>query len=467
MTRQRREREARPSPKTTPDSLSEGAFAVEVVDLDASGVGVAQSGGREVMVPGAFPGERVLVDRVARSRHRPLDFSKPDSLLVGHANRRAAPCPHHADHLKPFATPANAEHGACTGCPLQSLELQAQVRELAHALHRRFGWNLGEVITDGREWGYRWSAKRVCHSTANGIHLGSHRLGSHEFAVMDQCLVDHPLLVQAFGEVQHHAQQAGVIAFDEKRGSGDLRYVWGKTNGQQVLLTLISANEKSRAVEVLPARLSPEIALAWSVQVAKGNAIRGTPPVSLRGPDTFEVEFFGESRSMGPLGFLQPNPPVAALAYEALLSDESGQRLRGELAFDLYAGAGLTTSSLRQHFKRVIPCESYPESAKALGVEAMDSASFLTAIVADAHAPRPDLIVANPPRAGLGAAACEALVALAVPRLNIMSCNATTLAADLQALAPAYEVVSLRAYATLPHTPHLELIAHLRARISR
>jgi tRNA/tmRNA/rRNA uracil-C5-methylase (TrmA/RlmC/RlmD family) len=73
----------------------------------------------------------------------------------------------------------------------------------------------------------------------------------------------------------------------------------------------------------------------------------------------------------------------------------------------------------------------------------------------------PDLVIANPPRKGLGAEVCAALRQLRAAELRIMSCGPQALARDLQALAGAYQLVELRAFDTLPQTPHVELVASL------
>jgi 23S rRNA (uracil1939-C5)-methyltransferase len=132
----------------------------------------------------------------------------------------------------------------------------------------------------------------------------------------------------------------------------------------------------------------------------------------------------------------------------------------GALAFDLYAGAGVTTAALRRRFVHVDACEVDPAAAKRLGFEPLAAAAFL---VAHADA-RPDLVVANPPRAGFDPATRAALLGLSTARLHVMSCNPRSLARDLDALAPAFEPVGVRAYDTLPQTPHVELVVHLRRR---
>ena len=160
------------------------------------------------------------------------------------------------------------------------------------------------------------------------------------------------------------------------------------------------------------------------------------------------------------MGFLQPNPEVAGRAYDALIADPSGKELSGKLAFDLYAGAGLTTTRLRAHFESVRPVESFGESARSLGVEAETVADFLKSYEGES----PELVVANPPRAGLGAEACEGLLKLAPARLHIMSCSPDSFARDLDRLRSGFELEGLRLFDTLPQTAHVELVAWLRAK---
>jgi 23S rRNA (uracil1939-C5)-methyltransferase len=195
--------------------------------------------------------------------------------------------------------------------------------------------------------------------------------------------------------------------------------------------------------------------------------MRGGEPEVLRGEARLAIELGGVEVEVGPLGFLQPNPACAALAYAALTEAEPGA-----LAFDLYAGAGITTALLRRRFARVLCCEAYPESARALAVAPLTAARFLSDALA-AGGERPGLVVANPPRAGLGEEVCTLLCELARRPgpgrlgLHLMSCEPRSLGRDLGRLtgpAGGFELGSVAAFDTLPHTPHVELVALLTAR---
>ncbi|MCB9705089.1 MAG: class I SAM-dependent RNA methyltransferase [Myxococcales bacterium] len=444
MSRDERDDEGGPARLRQGDRLE-----VRIEALSREGEGLARAQGREVVIAGAFLGERARARIVHVARQRARAFAALEVVEEPHPGRRSPPCPRHP-----------GRGGACSGCPWMALEEEAQRVHKRRLLADAFGLVVDEVrALPGGDLGYRWSSKRVVGGRPGALVLGSYVRGTHDLADMSECLVEHPAIAAAVHELVAAADELAIEPYDEASGAGDLRYVWLKTDGREVLLTLITGGRPSRAAELLGARLQLPAGIAWSVQGAGGNALRGGAAEVLRGRPGLALELAGAEVEVGPLGFLQPNPAVAEMAYRDLVRDAEGEAAAGALALDLYAGAGVTTALLRRAFARVVPCESYPESALALGVIPMEVDAFL----AGYRGPRPDLVIANPPRAGLGAAVCRRLGELAAPRVQIMSCAPATLADDLRMLSAAgYEVVRLRAYDTLPQTPHVEVVAWLR-----
>lgn len=421
---------------------------LDVVGLTLEGDGVAHLEERAVSVTGAFPGERARARIADLSRHHPRAHASAQAIVVPHPQRRAVPCESHVAH-----------GGACTGCPLMELDENAQ-RSLKRAmLHDNFGLSVAEVEGTASVLGYRYSSKRVVFGAKGKLRLGSFARASHRAAPMWNCLVDHPRITEAFSELCSEASELGILAYDESKAEGDLRYVWAKTDGTRTILTLITGHETSRAAEELAPRLSHAAGVLHSVQGARTNAIRGSEPALLCGTAELEIEMLGERMGVGALGFLQPNPEVAALAYQALLDAPPFA-----LAFDLYAGAGVTTRILKRSQREVLACESYPESARALGVTATSAEQFLSEFRAQSPGRVPDLVIANPPRQGLGERVCELLSELGAPRVHIMSCGPEGLARDLKRLDARYVLTELRAFDTLPQTPHVELVAKLTLR---
>jgi len=310
--------------------------------------------------------------------------------------------------------------------------------------------------------GYRWSSKRVAQGPAGRVVLGSYARNSHRIADMTDCLVEHPRIQETARQLQRLANEQRIAGYDEGTSQGDLRYVWIKTNGEQVLVTLIAAREITPALRTLAQELTTAQGVWGSVQSDTGNAIRGHNATHLCGIQTLSLKLEDVSVEVGPLGFLQPNPLVAVRAYHDLCCEPGGMPVQGQLALDVYAGAGVTTRQLQARFGRVIANDVDPESAHLLNVAPQDAASFLAQ--QHAHGAQPDLIVCNPPRGGMGAEVCNQLLALAPARIHIMSCNPVSLARDLAALGTRYTVEGVRAYDTLPQTMHVEALVWLTRR---
>lgn len=422
---------------------------IQAERIDASGASVSKLAERTVSCPGLFPGERAEVRIESVSRQAPRAFASLRVLEAAHPERRSAPCPNHV-----------GRGGACHGCALMELNEAAQRAAKRELLAAQFGLSVREVEPAPRALGYRYSSKRVALEVAGELCLGSYVQGSHAPAPMPGCLVDHPRLAAAFDALEREARRLGVEPYDEARARGDLRYVWGKTDGEAVILTLVTASVASRARALLPAALPGVAGILASVQGSRSsNALRGGPAELLAGRAELALALLDQRVEVGALGFLQPNPQLAELAYRALLAPPRSGAARA-LAFDLYAGAGVTTRALRARYAEVLACESFPESAAQLGIEPLSAEVFLARQLSARRTP--DLVIANPPRKGLGAAVTEALTRLGAPELRIMSCGPAGLARDLAALAPSYRVGELRAFDTLPQTPHVELVACLQ-----
>lgn len=471
-------------PKTpTPSELKVGAqLRATITGLSARGEGSVAVGERTLLVPGLIPGDtaRVLVEALAR--FHPRAHGRALERLEPSPDRREPPCPRHLARAN-AARSEGEPRAECSGCPLMIAAVPAQRAAKLARMRSELGLPV-EAFEGGAELGYRWSSKRSVAGRSGALVLGSPVGGPSArrkpktpskglwLADMRGCLVDHPRIVAAFETTRLLANALAIEAWrdDDEGGSGDLRHLWAKTDGERVLLTLITGARDSRAARELGPALLEQGAVAgvaWSVQGERSNALRGSSAQTLGGLDELAFEVLSVPLRVGALGFLQPNPEVAAKAYVELVRGETDLPEHPDpnegLALDLYAGAGVTTGLLRRRFAEVRACESHPESAAALGVPAQTAEQFLAAQLEGNGAP-PALVVANPPRAGLGEAVCAQLLSLDAPRLHIMSCNPDTLAADLDRLAPGYVLDSLRAYDTLPQTPHVELVARLRRR---
>lgn len=434
-------------------------ITVMAESLSKHGDGVARLGNMEIHVAGLLPGETgdVAVDYV--SKQRPRAHGQVVVRRNTHPGRRPAPCRH---------------HGRCNGCALMDMDLASQ-RELKRTeLERTHGIPIDRLVVEGREGrGYRHSSKRVFAGAPGRIILGSYMRGTHNVADMHGCLVDHPDIAACADELAEVASELQAVPFDENDGEGDLRYAWFKTDGHgQTLVGIITADPIRSSVHDIAARLQRPAGVAWGINTTSGNDMRGVTLRPLRGRQSVAVAFGDVTAHVGALSFLQPNPSAASLAYHDLVRVPAGGVLHGRQALDLYAGAGVTTALLRANFDEVVPCESFPESARALGCEAELVEEFLARLLADPHHPHraPDLVIANPPRGGLGSTVCDQLNELHVPRLHLMSCNPASLVEDLRRFTGEhgrYKLIGARAFDTLPQTNHVEVVVWLVGRSNR
>lgn len=431
-------------------------LTVMAESLSKHGEGVADHEGVEVHVAGLLPGETADVSVDYVSKQRPRAHAQVLTRRNTHPGRRPAPCRH---------------HGRCNGCALMDMDLASQRQLKRVELERTWGIMVDRMVGEDRDGrGYRFSSKRVFSGAPGKIKLGSYMRGTHNVADMQGCLVDHPDIAACADELADVASELRAVPYDETDGEGDLRYAWFKTDGHgNVVVAIITAEPCHTVVHEVAAQLQRPAGVAWGANASAGNDMRGTTLRPLRGRQTVQVAFGDIDAYFGPLGFLQPNPDIAAVAYHDLVRVPAGGTLHGKVAIDLYAGAGVTTRLLRRGFGHVGSCESFPESARALGCEPMLVEDYLARILSDHHhlLRNPELVIANPPRGGLGPTVCEQLNGLGAPRLHLMSCSPPSLVDDLRRLtgpAGRYRVIGARAFDTLPQTNHVEVVVWLVGR---
>jgi 23S rRNA (uracil1939-C5)-methyltransferase len=170
----------------------------------------------------------------------------------------------------------------------------------------------------------------------------------------------------------------------------------------------------------------------------------------------------GEDYWVSSGGFFQVNRSLV----DELVRIVTNER-RGAIAWDLYAGVGLFSRALARTFSHVVAVEAAAnnlrQSFKGPGKRAVEATTveFLRSTVVQRE--RPELIVMDPPRAGVGAEVCALLARVAAPEIVYVSCDPVTLARDLRALvASGYSVVELHMVDMFPQTFHLETVVVLR-----
>jgi 23S rRNA (uracil1939-C5)-methyltransferase len=417
------------------------AERVAVVSIAAGGAGVARlADGRVVFVQRTAPGDTALValeeERPRWVRGRLLEVLEPSP------DRRVAPCRHYA---------------RCGGCTLEHLRYDAQLAAKAaivhEALHRIGGRDLAapEVVPSPREFHYR---NRVSFTL---VRLPGGRVvaGFHE--------LDRPGRVMDIGADCMLPEEAVAEAW---RG---LRREWGTgaarlPAGRRLRLTL-RASESGRASllveggfgEGRPAELIERVPGLVSVWHRPRHAAR---VARLAGP-SLEEAWQDDRLEVGGAVFLQVNRGAAVLLEEHVMALAGA--VAGQHVIDAYCGVGLHARRLALAGARATGIELDPHAVAEAERRAPAGVRFLTGPVEDrlAEALPADLVILNPPRAGVAAPALAALVAQPPHRIIYVSCDAATLARDLQRLGETFHVTSLRAFDLFPQTAHVETVVEL------
>ena len=370
--------------------------------------------------------------------------------------------------------------GRCASCTLmgtpyddQVTGLQADVADLLAEHVPASAWH--DPVT-GPEAGFRNKAKLV---------VGGRR-GAPTFGILDEhrqgvdlrhCGLYEPGLHAAVQQVAAWVGDLGLTPYDVPRRTGELKHVLvthSPDGEQMVRLVLRSPGQLPRVrrgVDDL-ARRVPSVRVVSANLLPEHKAVlEGDEELLLTQVSTLPMRLNDLTLHLRPRSFFQTNTAVAAALYRQ--AAEWAASTGAQRVWDLYSGVG----GFALHVAR-----SLPQASEVTGVEvspdAVDSARTsasalgmgdrLSFVAGDAAAHpggrrRPDLLVVNPPRRGIGTELCRWVEEAGVPHVLYSSCNARTLAADL-AHMPSLEVVGARMFAMFPQTRHHEVLVRLDRR---
>jgi len=440
---------------------------LRIDSLAYGGNGVARLNGFVVFVRHGLPGDRVRarVTKVKRSHAEALatEIVRPGPLRV------EAPCAHYP---------------ACGGCRFQDLAYEAQLEQKQAQVRDAFQRIAGiadaplEAIVpcEPEIFHYRNKMEYSFAPSPDGLVLGLHRAGRWD-EVLD---IDKCWLTTDFGNgirdaVRSWAREEGLEPYSQADNTGYLRHLVvreGRNTGQ-ALVQLVTAPgerfERGYFVDVL--RAFPQVrSVHWSVNDRPAE-VTHLPSEVLWGDGYLEEELSGLRFRVRPNAFLQTNTAMAEKLYA--LAREAAQLSGGETVWDLYCGIGTIGLSLAADALTVWGIEVSEESvACALEnaeLNGVTNAAFFAGnvgeVVADLldRSGPPEVVVVDPPRAGLAGKALRRLGEIGAPRIVYVSCNPTTLAGDVKVLREqyGYELLRARPVDMFPHTPHVETVALL------
>ncbi len=393
------------------------ALDLTIEKLVYGGEGLSRVDGEVVFTPFVLPGEVVQVAPPASKKH-----AQRASLL-----RVTEPSQHRVE-------PCCAIFGQCGGCHYQHVDYPAQLRFkrgiLAETLHRgaKIEFEEGRIsVISGDAWGYR---NRAQFHIENG-KVGYRQMRSQKLIPASECPISSPKINEALARLNRMVK--------------DRR--WPK------FVT---------SLEVF----TDETQVQWNVQeatqpVAKHffewleREVPGTVPGSL------DYEVNGDIFSIAGNSFFQVNRSLVGCLADLAIGEAAGTT-----AWDLYAGAGLFSVPLARKFGKVTAVESgraaddLQRNTQRAGLEVESIRQNSEAFLIEAN-DAPEFVLADPPRAGLGATAVTRLLELGPLKIVIVACDPATLARDLAGLKDRYEIERLAMVDLFPQTFHIETIVAL------
>ncbi|TML97698.1 MAG: 23S rRNA (uracil(1939)-C(5))-methyltransferase RlmD [Actinobacteria bacterium] len=438
---------------------------LDVESLAYGGNGVARVDGFVVFVRRGLPGDRVRA-RVTKVKRSHAEALATEVLRPG-PQRVEAPCEHFP---------------ACGGCRFQDLAYDAQLAQkesqVRDALQRLAGIAeppLEEIVPcEPDVFHYRNKLEYSFTRTPSGPALGFHRAGRWD-EVLDirKCWLTTELGNDLRDAVRDWAREEGLEAYSQEDGTGYLRHLVvreGRNTGQALVQLVTAAGEKFEHgyfVDVVR-RFPPVRSVHWSINDTPAE-VTNLPTKLLWGDDWIEEELGGLRFRVRPNAFMQTNTAMAEKLYA--LARDAAQLGGDETVWDLYCGIGTIGLSMAGDALTVwgidVSEESVACALENAELNGITNAAFFAGNVGQVvddlldRSGAPDVVVVDPPRAGLAGKALRRLGAIGAPRLVYVSCNPTTLAGDAKTLREeyGYELLRARPVDMFPHTPHVETVA--------
>ena len=464
-----------------PSPPERGAVLTLSVDkLAFGGQGVARADGFVVFVDRGLPGQTVQA-RITRVEKRHAE-AEVVSVLTPSPHQTEAPCPH---------------FGICGGCQWQDLAYAEQLRwkriHVEESLARLAGMQdmaVEETLPSPDTFHYRNKIELdfsggVLSGMAAGapMDLGFHRRNGSAIVNVETCLLQSPLSARIVNATRQWCAGSGAPACDPRSGNGFWRRLALRRSAAtgEVLAQIITSPIRrygplaAALAEHLLEMFAPGpdgeglVGVVHSVRRSSESVPAEDLVVQTFGRDTLEERLGGLRFTIQAGAFFQPNTRAAELLYEVVR--EFAGLTGAETVWDLYCGSGGISLFLASRALCVTGFDIGRESIRNAKANAADNqlnncrfvaGDILALLRKEKHGP--DVVVTDPPRAGLHPQAVSELLRLAPQRMVYVSCNPPTQARDLAPLLTAYRLEKAQPVDLFPHTPHIECVTLLTRR---
>lgn len=442
-------------------------FPLTIKRLGINGEGVGYFKKTVVFVPGALPGEEVVVE--ATNIHPKFAEAKIKKIRKKSEHRVQPLCP---------------VYEQCGGCQLQHLVYPQQLKEkrdiVIQALERHTKFAVDKLDirqTIGMEdpWGYRNKNQFQVKEKDGKVLAGLYGLNSHQLINIEQCAVQHPQTNEATQVVKQILQELRIPIYNEKSRKGIVRTIVtrvGVQTGELQVVLITTQKElpkKELVLQEIQKRLPNVKSIVQNINGQKTSLIFGEETLPLAGED-FIQETLGDLHfELSARTFFQLNPEQTVKLYNEV---RKAAALTGtEKVVDAYCGVGTIGLWLADQAGEIRGMDIIPESIEDAKKNAKKHGFTHTKYVpgkAEEVLPKwvkkgwkPDVIVVDPPRTGLDNQLIQTILQVKPKKLVYVSCNPSTLAKDIETLSKSFKVEYIQPVDMFPQTSHVESVSKL------
>lgn len=459
---------------------------VTITDVAAEGKAVAKVNELVIFVPYVVPGDVVDLQVKRKKNHY------AEAVAVKFHEK------------SPLRTEPFCSHfGVCGGCKWQCLSYEEQLkykqkqvfdnltrigkvelpefRPILGSEKTRFYRNKLEFTFSNKRWLTEEEVKQdVKYDQMNAV--GFHIPGAFDKVLaIDKCWLQDDISNQIRNAVRDYAYAHNFPFFDLRTQEGLLRNIMIRTSSTGELMVVLQCkvtdDEGRRKMEEILQFMAdsfPQITSLMYVINNKCNDTIGDLDVEVfKGNDHIFEEMEGLRFKVGPKSFYQTNSEQAYNLYK--VAREFAGLTGNELVYDLYTGTGTIANFVARQARKVVGIEYVPEAIEDAKVNSalngIDNTLFYAGDMKDiltndfiAEHGRPDVIITDPPRAGMHNDVIDVILAAEPKRIVYVSCNPATQARDLQLLDGKYKVAAVQPVDMFPHTHHVENVVQLERR---
>ncbi len=455
-------------------------LTVFVEKLAIGGMAIARIDNMVVFIDKALPGQKVRI--LIRRKKRNYAEASVVEVLEKSENEVEPFCIH-----EPY----------CGGCRWQKLRYDKQLewkrKHVEEALEHianlkntcihpivpsprtEFYRNKMEFTFSARRWFRPDEIADKSKTLSRDCGLGLHVQGAFDRVFnLEECYLESPEAVEILKVVRSHCLQSGLPAYDIKKHTGFWRFLVireGKKTGQRLVNVITT---KTREADAAIKKLATEVerlgcvtTFVHSINNSRAQVATGEETTVYWGEGTIEEQLGDLTFTISPNSFFQTNPFGAEKLYEVIV--QCAALTGNEVVWDMYCGTGSIALYLASKARKVVGFEiieqAVADAYRNAERNSITNCSFLAGdikdIIKNNLADRPDVVISDPPRAGMHPSVLKALLDLKPGLIIMVSCNPATFARDLGILSEKYVVTDVFPFDMFPHTPHIECIARL------